>query len=70
MLALGSERTLTTSSNALYRDEREAHSLIESGTVDTKTMITHRFALGEYEAAYGLLLSEPKLAYKVMFDTF
>jgi len=70
MLALGSERTLTTSANALYRDEREAHGLIESGTVDTKTMITHRFAVDEYEAAYGLLLAEPKRAYKVVFDAF
>jgi threonine dehydrogenase-like Zn-dependent dehydrogenase len=70
MAALGSERALTTSSNALYRDEREAHRLIERGTVDTKTMISHRFALDDYQEAYDLLLAEPKRAYKVVFDTF
>ncbi len=70
MLALGSERTLTSSSNALYRDEREAHSLIENGTVDTKTMITHRLPLDAYQEAYELLLAEPKRAYKVVFDAF
>jgi L-iditol 2-dehydrogenase len=70
MLSLGSERTLTSSSNALYRDEREAHSLIERGVVDTRTMITHRFPLDAYEEAYGLLLAEPKRAYKVVFDAF
>jgi L-iditol 2-dehydrogenase len=70
MAALGSERTLTTSSNALYRDEREAHRLIEDGTVDTERMITHRFVLDDYQEAYELLLAEPKRAYKVVFDTF
>jgi len=70
MAALGSERALTTSSNALYRDEREAHRLIESGTVDMERMISHRFALDDYQEAYDLLLAEPKQAYKVVFDKF
>lgn len=70
MLALGSERTLTSSSNALYRDEREAHSLIEQGTVDMQAMITHRFSLDAYREAYELLLAEPKQAYKVVFNAF
>lgn len=70
MLALGSERTVTSSSNALYRDEREAHSLIERRMVDLQTMITHRFPLDEYQQAYDLLLADPKRAYKVIFDAF
>ncbi len=65
---LGSERRMTTSSNALYQDEREAHALIASGAVAMTPMITHRFPLEEYEAAYELLLADPKEAYKVVFE--
>lgn len=67
-MALGSERTMTTTSNAFYRDEREAHDLIASGAVDVKPMITHRFPLAEFESAFALLLREPKEAYKVVFE--
>jgi len=66
-LNLGSERVMTTSSNALYRDEREAHSLIESGTVNVGSLITHRFPLEEFQQAFDLLLRDPKEAYKVVF---
>ena len=66
-LSLGSERRMTTSSNALYRDEREAHHLIASRAVDMAPMITHRFPLEAYAEAYALLLAEPKAAYKVVF---
>jgi threonine dehydrogenase-like Zn-dependent dehydrogenase len=66
-LDLGSERVMTTSSNALYRDEREAHALIESGTVDVGSMITHRFSLERFQQAFDLLLRDPKQAYKVVF---
>ncbi len=64
---LGSERSITTSSNALYRDEREAHKLIESGAVNMASMVTHRYPLEAYIEAYALLLTKPKQAYKVMF---
>jgi len=66
-LDLGSERRMTTSSNALYRDEREAHDRIAAGSVDMARMITHRFPLEDYAVAYELLLAEPKRAYKVVF---
>jgi threonine dehydrogenase-like Zn-dependent dehydrogenase len=69
-MALGSERTITTSSNALYRDEREAHELIRSRAVDVGAMITHRFALEDYRQAFDLLLAEPKQAYKVIFSSW
>jgi threonine dehydrogenase-like Zn-dependent dehydrogenase len=66
-LALGSERTITTSSNAYYRDEVRAHELIASRAVDLRPMITHRFPLDGYQQAFDLLLRVPKEAYKVVF---
>jgi L-iditol 2-dehydrogenase len=65
---LGSERTLTTSSNAYYDDEKEAHELISSGTVNVRSMITHRFRLEDFQQAFDLLLAEPRKAYKVVFE--
>lgn len=67
-MALGSERTITTSSNAFYRDVSEAYQLIHSGTIDIKPWITHRFKLEEYEQAFSILLESPKAAYKVVFE--
>lgn len=68
MRTLGSERTLTTSSNAHYADERRAHALIGSPDIDVASMITHRLPLEAYEQAFDLLLSEPRRAYKVVFE--
>jgi len=65
---LGSERVTTTSPNALYRDEREAHELINSGAVNVRSMITHRFQLEDFQEAFDLLLRVPKEAYKVVFE--
>jgi threonine dehydrogenase-like Zn-dependent dehydrogenase len=65
--ALGSERSMTTSSNALYRDEREAHALLCNGAIDVRPMITHRFPLDRFQEAFNLLLQKPKAAYKVVF---
>jgi threonine dehydrogenase-like Zn-dependent dehydrogenase len=65
-LALGSERAMTTSSNALYHDEKEAHQLIETNAVDVRPMITHRLPLEAYQHAFDLLLRNPKEAYKVV----
>jgi threonine dehydrogenase-like Zn-dependent dehydrogenase len=67
---LGLERRMTSSSNAYYRDEREAHRMIAAGAVQLKPMITHRFPLDAYKLAYDLLLADPKQAYKVMFTDF
>jgi threonine dehydrogenase-like Zn-dependent dehydrogenase len=66
-MLLGQERWLTSSSNALYRDEREAHTMIASGDVDVGSMITHKFPLEAFDEAYELLLARPKRAYKVVF---
>jgi threonine dehydrogenase-like Zn-dependent dehydrogenase len=66
--AVGSERRITTSSNAFYRDEREAHDLIRTGVVDVRSMITHRFPLARYAEAFDLLLRSSREAYKVVFE--
>jgi threonine dehydrogenase-like Zn-dependent dehydrogenase len=63
---LGTERILTSSSNATYEDVREAFRLICSGAVSADAMISHRFPLHDYQAAYDLLLAEPKQGYKVI----
>lgn len=65
---IGSERTMTVSANAYYRDEREAHTLIATHAVDVRSMITHRFPLEGYQEAFDLLLRDPKEAYKVVFQ--
>lgn len=64
--ALGSERTITTSSNAFYSDVREAYDLIFSGRVAAGPMITDRFPVAEYQQAFDRLLSTPKQAYKAV----
>ena len=64
--AFGSERTITSSSNALYEDVRGAYELIFSHKVRTDCMITHRLELPEYQRAFELLLRSPKEAYKVV----
>jgi len=65
---LGSERTITTSSNAFYKDVDKAYDLLNSGTLDVKPWITHRFPLEDYATAFDLLLQSPKAAYKVVFE--
>ncbi|MFB3826851.1 MAG: zinc-binding dehydrogenase [Bryobacteraceae bacterium] len=64
---LASERTITTSSNAFYRDVAEAYELIFSGRVNVRPLITHCFPLEDYARAFELLLATPKQAYKVVF---
>jgi threonine dehydrogenase-like Zn-dependent dehydrogenase len=68
MRALGSERTITTSSNAYYKDLIKAFELINSGVVDVKPWITNRFPLENFQDAFDLLLQNPKQAYKVVFE--
>lgn len=66
-LQVGSERTITTSSNGLYEDVAAAYELIFSRKVDVTPMISHCFPLCEFRHAFDLLLSVPKQAYKVVF---
>lgn len=66
--ALGSERTLTTSSNAFYRDLAGVFELLNAGTIDVAPLITHRFPLEDFERAFELLLQSPKGAFKIVFE--
>ncbi len=66
-LALGSERNVTTSSNAYYSDLKEAYKLINQGFIDVNPWITHRFPLEDFNNAFELLTRSPKAAYKVVF---
>ncbi len=66
--ALGSERTITSSSNACYSDVEQAYELICSGKVDVRPMLTHRFALQDYAEAFELLLRSPKQAFKAILN--
>ena len=61
-LALGSERSIRTSSNSLFSDYGKAISLAASGAVDLGAMITHRFPLGEVPQAFALLLEKERHA--------
>jgi threonine dehydrogenase-like Zn-dependent dehydrogenase len=67
-LLLGSERTVTTSSNAFYSDLIRAFELLRSGALDVKPWITHRFPLENYSEAFDLLRQSPKAGYKVVFE--
>jgi len=65
---IGSERTLTTSSNAFYQDLVDAYELLNKGIIDVKPWITQRLPLEKYNEAFDLLLKDPKEAYKVVFE--
>ncbi|MBN1350480.1 alcohol dehydrogenase catalytic domain-containing protein [candidate division KSB1 bacterium] len=67
-MALGSERSITTSSNAFYRDVVEAFDCLNYSKIDVTPWITHRFPLEQFQTAFDLLLQSPKAAYKVVFE--
>jgi threonine dehydrogenase-like Zn-dependent dehydrogenase len=47
---------------------KEAFDLLNSGKINVKPWITHRFPLEGYNTAFELLLKSPKQAYKVVFE--
>lgn len=63
-MALGSERSFTSSSNAFYRDVAEAYEMIFTGKVKMAPMITHHFALEDFAQAFDLLFQIPKQSFK------
>lgn len=67
-LALGSERSVTTSSNASYADLKEAFILLRQGSIEVDPWITHRFPLEGFNDAFDLLTRSPKAAYKIVFE--
>ena len=68
LLAIGSERMITTSSNALYRDVARAYELLYARQVNVRPMFTHRLPLEQFQQGFDLLLREPKEAYKVLLN--
>lgn len=66
LAAFGSERRITTSSNATYDDVATAYRYLYEGIVDVKPWLTHRFALQEFAAAFDLLLADEKQAFKAV----
>jgi (R,R)-butanediol dehydrogenase/meso-butanediol dehydrogenase/diacetyl reductase len=69
-LCLGSERTISTSSNAFYSDLEKSFEMLNSGVIDVLPWITHRFPLEGFADAFEKLLSSPKMGYKVVFEPF
>lgn len=65
---LGSERKITTSSNAFYSDVEKAYELLSTGAIDVKPWITHKLSLEEFATAFEMLTKSPKSAYKVVFE--
>ncbi len=59
-LALGSERSIRTSSNSLFSDYGKAIRLAASGAVNLSVMITHRYPLNEVPNAFALLLEKER----------
>jgi threonine dehydrogenase-like Zn-dependent dehydrogenase len=66
LAAFGTERRITTSSNATYDDVVTAYKYIYEGIVDVKPWLTHRFPLNEFRAAFQLLLADEKQAFKAV----
>lgn len=65
---VGSERTVTSSSNAHYRDLTDAFALINDGDINVKPLITHRYPLEDFDQAFHALLDSPRTAFKVVFE--
>lgn len=64
--SIGCERTVTSASNALYAETREAVRMIVDGEIDTEKIITHRTTFERFLEDFALLLRDPKEAFKVV----
>ena len=64
--AFGSERRVTTSSNATNSDVATAYAHIYEGRIDVKPWLTHHFPLSEFAEAFRLLLADEKQAFKAV----
>jgi threonine dehydrogenase-like Zn-dependent dehydrogenase len=68
-LLLSGERTVKTSSNAMYTDFPRAIELVSTGQVRVDPLITHRFALSDALAAFEVACNKGKTgAVKVILD--
>jgi len=68
-LLLSGERTIRTSSNAMYIDFPKAIELVSAGQVKVDPLITHRFALSDALNAFEVACNKSKTgAVKVIID--
>ena len=68
-LLLSGERTIRTSSNAMYTDFPKAIELVSSGQVKVDPLITHRFALSDAFNAFEVACNKNRTgAVKVIID--
>ncbi|MBI5119347.1 alcohol dehydrogenase catalytic domain-containing protein [Candidatus Poribacteria bacterium] len=68
-LDIGSERSIKTSCNFLPEEFPLSLSLVESGQIDVKPWITHRFPLREISKAFDVALNKEKHgAFKVIIE--
>jgi threonine dehydrogenase-like Zn-dependent dehydrogenase len=68
-LLLSGERTIRTSSNAIYTDFPRAIELVSAGQIKLEPLITHRFKLSDAEKAFGVACNKSETgAVKVIID--
>jgi len=68
-LLLSGERTLKTSSNAMYTDFPKAVELVSAGQVEVDPLITHRFDLSDALNAFEVACNKSKTgAVKIIID--
>jgi 2-desacetyl-2-hydroxyethyl bacteriochlorophyllide A dehydrogenase len=68
-LSLSGERTIKTSSNAIYSDFSRALELLATGQIDVQTLITHRFPLTQGVRAFEVACNkESSGAIKIIID--
>ncbi|TKJ36775.1 MAG: hypothetical protein CEE38_10760 [Planctomycetes bacterium B3_Pla] len=68
-LLLSGERTIRTSSNAMYTDFPRAIELVSSEQIKVDPLITHRFKLSDAEKAFGVACNKSETgAVKVIID--
>ncbi|GAB1483606.1 (R,R)-butanediol dehydrogenase [Treponema sp.] len=63
---LGCERIITSSSNALYKENDEAIRMIVKKQIEVEKIISHCTTFDGFLDAFALLLKDPKEAFKVV----
>lgn len=68
-LLLSGERTIKTSSNAMYTDFGRVIELVSSGTIKVEPLISHRFGLSQAIKAFDIACNKAKTgAIKIIID--
>ena len=68
-MLLSGQRTIKTSSNALYRDFPKAMQLLRAGLVKVDPLVTHRFPLSRAVEAFAVACNKDgHQAIKIVLD--